>query len=169
MPYLIDADSLIQAQNGYYAIDICPGFWDWLDKQNELGEVFSIQRVAAEVAVRKDEVAAWVRRKGDAFFLPPHKDIAPNMARIGEWLFSDSVNFKQESIAKFMDGADVILIAQAMCLGYDVITEETPIQLQPKPSEPSHVKIPNVCKHFRINPLTLTDAIRATKAKFVLK
>ena len=85
MPYLLDSDCLITAQK-HYAIDICPGFWDWLDKQNDLGEIFSIQRVASEVTLRNDDVAAWVRRKGDAFFLPPDRETALQMGKIGEWV-----------------------------------------------------------------------------------
>ena len=27
---LLDADTLIQAKNTYYAFDLAPGFWDWL-------------------------------------------------------------------------------------------------------------------------------------------
>lgn len=32
MTYLIDANVLIEAKNRYYAFDIAPGFWKWLDR-----------------------------------------------------------------------------------------------------------------------------------------
>lgn len=31
MKYLVDANVLIKAKNRYYAFDIAPGFWKWLD------------------------------------------------------------------------------------------------------------------------------------------
>jgi hypothetical protein len=49
MPYLLDANTLIQAKNEYYAFDICPGFWEWLDIANASGDVSSIEPVADEL------------------------------------------------------------------------------------------------------------------------
>ncbi len=31
MRYLLDANVFIEAKNLYYAFDICPGFWTWMD------------------------------------------------------------------------------------------------------------------------------------------
>jgi hypothetical protein len=169
MPYLIDSNCLIDAMNKHYAIDVCPGFWDWLDEQNEAGSVFSVKKVAEEVARKGGEVAKWVRRKGDKFFLPAHRDTPQNMQSISLWLFSGEVNFSPRKRAKFLNGADPIIIAQAMSLGYIVVTEETRIEVQPRTSQPCDVKIPNVCDHFGVKSKTLVDLIRATKATFVLK
>ncbi|WP_448218276.1 DUF4411 family protein [Endozoicomonas sp. 2B-B] len=33
MQYLLDANTFIQAKNQYYAMDICPGYWDWLERE----------------------------------------------------------------------------------------------------------------------------------------
>ena len=33
MLFLLDSDTLIQAKNEYYGFDLCPGFWDWLDRK----------------------------------------------------------------------------------------------------------------------------------------
>lgn len=30
--YLIDSNVLIEAKNRYYAFDIAPGFWTWLEQ-----------------------------------------------------------------------------------------------------------------------------------------
>lgn len=46
MAYLLDANVFIQAKNLYYGMDFCPAFWDWLVKQNEVEQVFSIEKVA---------------------------------------------------------------------------------------------------------------------------
>ncbi len=33
--YLFDANVFIEAKNRYYAFDICPGFWEWMDFRKE--------------------------------------------------------------------------------------------------------------------------------------
>ena len=41
MKYLVDANVLIEAKNRYYAFDIAPGFWKWLDQAHAQGTVSS--------------------------------------------------------------------------------------------------------------------------------
>ena len=40
MAYLLDTNIFIQAKNEYYGFDLCPGFWDWLERQNKVGQVW---------------------------------------------------------------------------------------------------------------------------------
>jgi len=40
--YLLDSNIFLEAQNRYYANDICPGFWNWLDHAVGAGLVASI-------------------------------------------------------------------------------------------------------------------------------
>ena len=55
MPYLLDANCFIEAVNRYYGFDICPGFWDWLDQQNESGIVYSLDRIGFERTKLNDD------------------------------------------------------------------------------------------------------------------
>ncbi|ASC73377.1 hypothetical protein XM38_043420 [Halomicronema hongdechloris C2206] len=41
MAYLLDTNIFIQAKNDYYGFDLCPGFWAWLEQQNEANTVFT--------------------------------------------------------------------------------------------------------------------------------
>ena len=41
MKYLVDANVLIEAKNRYYAFDIAPGFWKWLNQAHAQGTVSS--------------------------------------------------------------------------------------------------------------------------------
>ena len=59
--YLLDSNIFIEAQNRYYANDICPGFWDWLDDANRRGLVASIGEVYEELSDRTDPLAQWIR------------------------------------------------------------------------------------------------------------
>ena len=59
MSYLLDANVFIQAKNLHYGLDFCPAFWDWLIAGNSNGNVFSIEKVADELAAGGDELSDW--------------------------------------------------------------------------------------------------------------
>jgi hypothetical protein len=63
MAYLLDANVFIQAKNLHYGMDFCPAFWAWLTKQNEAGQVFSIEKVADELVAGDDELASGLLKK----------------------------------------------------------------------------------------------------------
>ena len=65
MAYLLDANVFIQAKNLHYGFDFCPAFWDWLIRQNQAGEVFSIEKVG-----RGRRVGRMVPRQ-EQWLLPP--------------------------------------------------------------------------------------------------
>ena len=71
MPYLLDANVFIQASRLHYGMDFCPAFWDWLREQHEAGKVFSIEKIADELAAGTDELSRWAAQRGSAFFLRP--------------------------------------------------------------------------------------------------
>lgn len=70
MPYVLDANTLIQAKNEYYAFDICPGFWDWIDTATASGDISSIEPIADELRKGKDDLAAWAAARRGSFFNP---------------------------------------------------------------------------------------------------
>jgi len=47
--YLFDANVLIDAKNIFYNMDVFPAFWDWLERQNEIGKVYSVEHVYEEL------------------------------------------------------------------------------------------------------------------------
>ena len=54
MTCLLDANVFIQAKNLHYGLDFCPAFWHWLIEKNMAGQVFSIDKVADEIAAGAD-------------------------------------------------------------------------------------------------------------------
>jgi len=52
MPYLLDSNVFIEAKNKYYQFSLCPGFWDWLIRENANGKIFSHDGVLNELACR---------------------------------------------------------------------------------------------------------------------
>lgn len=61
--YLVDSNVLIEAKNRYYAFDIAPGFWEWLERAHRTGCVFSIEKVEEEL-LRGDGIGVTLRLGG---------------------------------------------------------------------------------------------------------
>ena len=53
--FLIDSNILIEAKNRYYAFDIAPGFWTWLERAYQNNLVCSIEAVRDELLEGNDE------------------------------------------------------------------------------------------------------------------
>jgi len=67
LTYLIDSNIFIQAQNEYYCMDICPGFWDFLSERFHSGELISIRQVYDEISHKDDPIYEWVKDKKSFF------------------------------------------------------------------------------------------------------
>lgn len=76
MNYLLDANSYIQAKNQYYQMDVCPGYWDWLDYQFEAGVLASVSLVYDEMEKYNDELSDWIKGRKKQFL-----DISDNRAQ----------------------------------------------------------------------------------------
>lgn len=125
MAYLIDANCFIEPKNTYYTFDICPGFWDWLDEQNRVSNVYSIDKVREELMSGNDELARWAKARPH-FFLPIDADTLTYVREIGAWLTSSKI-YKTHVIERFMSGADPFLIAYGLAHGHTLVTHETEV------------------------------------------
>ncbi|MBK6290386.1 MAG: DUF4411 family protein [Candidatus Kapabacteria bacterium] len=155
MIYLLDANVLIEAKNRYYSFDVCPGFWDWLQRENTSGNVLSIEAVATELV--DPDAAKWVR-DNRGFFVPSDDSMVSGIAA---WI-QNQTRFKEAERTKFLRGADARLISHAALNGATVVTKET--------AEPqsSRVKIPDVCRAFNVECIDTFKALHQLNAKFVL-
>ena len=46
---ILDTNVFIESKNRYYAMDICPGFWEFLEDDFKAGRSMSITHVRAEI------------------------------------------------------------------------------------------------------------------------
>ena len=70
MQYLLDANIFIESENRFYNHKICPGFWKWLEQFGISNFVITIQRVKIkELLPSQDDLAKWVKKQPDSFFL----------------------------------------------------------------------------------------------------
>ena len=160
--YLFDADVLIQAKNTYYAFDICPGFWDFLERECNGGEIRSIRQVRLELEAGTDELARWARAKGSAFFLEPTAAAVAAMLQVVAW--ANAGPFTDTAKREFLAKADSFLVAQALGDDHTVVTNESPNGQ----GQISKIKIPTACAALGVPVERSVPVLRARGAEFVL-
>jgi hypothetical protein len=158
--YLLDANVFIQAKNLHYGLDFCPAFWEWLIETNTSGQVYSIDKVADEIAAGADELTDWMRRQDKGLFLKTDSQTAAQFGRVSTWVTQQQ--YEPVAINTFLQVADFYLIAHAMAGGHTVVTHEVPA------NSTKRIKIPNVCIGLDIRFMTPYKMLRIEKAKFVL-
>lgn len=162
MPYLLDTNTLIQAKNEYYAFDLCPGFWDWLDLAYNRGEVFSIEPVRKEILDGKDELCDWAKARPKGFFLPVDAATSTKIADVVRWV--QASDFKDAARREFLAKADPILVAYAWAHDHVLVTHEVHVE-----GERRKVKIPTVCNALDIQCERTFGMLRNKKARFVMQ
>ena len=159
--YLLDANCFIEAQNRFYSIDFCPGYWDWLKQQNKLGNLFSIDKIRAEVIKKEDNAANWAKQIGKGFFLPVDEDATEKLKDINIW--AANAGYKEQLVRKFQNSNDQYLVAYGLAHGHTVVTHETL-----NANQRNAIKIPAACLGCKIHCMTIFEVLRATGAKLVL-
>lgn len=140
MAYLLDANVFIEAKNRYYGFDFCPAFWDWMIAKNAEGQIFIIEKVGDEIEAGGDDLADWVRERGDGFFIKPAPSVLAALGKVDDWAAAQA--YDPVAVATFMEGADCYLVSHALDGGHEVVTLETrPAQESgsrfPMPASPS--------------------------------
>jgi hypothetical protein len=62
MTYLLDANVLIEGSRFYYAFDLAPRYWDWLEATHGRGDIASVPAVRDEITGGADQLAEWARQ-----------------------------------------------------------------------------------------------------------
>jgi len=159
MAYLLDANVFITARKFYYGFDLCPGFWDWLDRAHRDGLVYSVRRVADELA-GEDDIAQWAKSRPD-FFLREDASTIPALATVSAYVQGKS-HYTQAAINTFFQVADYYLVAQALAGGHTVVTLEQPDNSR------NRVKIPAVCSGVGVLCINTFTMLRKQGVSFVL-
>lgn len=160
MTYVLDANVFIQAKNLHYGLDFCPAFWSWLVENNVAGRVFSIDKVADEIAAGGDELTEWMKSAGGALIRPTDARVAANFGAVSTWAMSQ--RYEAVAINTFLQVADFYLIAHALAHGYMVVTHEVPANTAKR------IKIPNACIGLGLRFMTPYEMLRRERARFVL-
>ena len=161
MAYLLDANTLIEAKNTWYAFDLCPGFWSWIEDAHNSGQVFSTAGIRKELLNGNDQLAAWAKQRPAGFFLPDDAASLAEMPNVSTWVTSQ--NFQPDAIRQFMSGADPFLVAYAKAHGHTVVTHE-----RHQPGQRNRVKIPTVCAALGVACDHTFTVLRAENVRFVV-
>ena len=160
MTYLLDANVFIQAKNLHYGLDFCPAFWEWMVDKNSAGRVFSIDKVADEIAAGADELDNWVREHGNDLFMKTGQAVAAQFGVVSTW--ATQQQYEPAAISTFLQVADFYLIAHALVDGHVVVTHEVPA------NSTKRIKIPNACIGLGLHFMTPYEMLRRERARFVL-
>jgi Domain of unknown function (DUF4411) len=138
MLYLLDASTLINAHNNWYALNRVPEFWRWLLHHAEAGTVKMPTEIFAEVENGNDELAAWMKEADHkkALRLTEETDLAKVQAVLAKY----GEDLSEADLIKI--GQDPFLIAAA--LGHAdrcVVTAE----VSKSSKQGANRKVPNVC------------------------
>ncbi len=162
MKYLLDANTLITAKNDCYRFDVCPGFWTWLSKASASGQIGSIQRIKRELLDGEgDQLANWAKHNG-SFFIGEDAKTSASMKIIASWA-QHHATFTDAARQEFFEGADLTLVAHAHAHGCIVVTFEKGQDSKVK------IKMPTVCKEFKVGCINLYQLLTDLQARFELK
>lgn len=163
MNYLLDANTFIQAKNTYYHMDICPGYWRWIEGQSLLGEVASIDSVRDELLHGDDELHDWAMQNREIFLPVSDSPTQDAFAEVAAHAAAIAAAMKPGALNEFLEGADPWLVAKAISGGAVVVTHE-----KRDPKIRRKILIPNVCDHFGIRCINTFDLLLTLQAEFVL-
>lgn len=158
--YLLDANIFIEAKNRYYAFDIVPAFWAWMEKAVE-SDVRTIIPVRDELLVKDDELGDWFRSRRNASWILPVDDELTQIAFGHIATELSTSDYKTPGIEKFLSGADPWLVAKAEVLGAVIVTHEIPDAASRR-----RVPLPNLCHPRGVRCINTFDVLREKSARF---
>ncbi len=158
----MDSNTYIQAKNLYYDMDFCPGYWEWLDKQYQAGNIFSIDNVYIELVDSDDSLSDWAKAHKEHFSPVSDNETQTKFADIANYVMALEHKTEVEK-AHFLSKADPWIIAKAVTTGACIVTHEVRV-----PDNSKKVKIPNIADHFEVTCVNTYDLLRTLEAKFVL-
>ena len=161
MAYLLDTNIFIEAKNSHYGFDICPAFWEWLQKANDGGLVMSILEVAEEISKKNDILSEWVKGQGFPIFQHSRNNLNAAINDLTVWTAREDYN--PRAYRKFLNSTDYWLIVFSISNGYTLVTHEV------CSNSLNIVKIPDVCKYFSINCITPFEMLRTEQVRFILE
>lgn len=157
--YLVDSNVLIEAKNRYYAFDIAPGFWAWLNHAYNGLQVCSIEPVRDELVQGGDELSAWARDH-PGFFHAIDSVTTSHFGALTQW--SRSRNYSEAAISEFLtNAADFFLVAYARAHNHILVTHELS-----RPGSRKRILIPDACDAMGVSYVNTFSMLRSTRVRF---
>lgn len=165
MSYVLDANDFIEAKKRFYAFDICPAYWTWLDSGVTDGTLTSIDKVKVELLGRGDDLSDWAKDRPHLFAASDVPSVVPSLTVVAEWAEDQKATgrYTDAAVSDFLSVADYHLVAYAHANNLILVTLEVS-----EPTRHNKVKIPDACSSLGVQCINLYDMLRAENARFVL-
>lgn len=175
MAYFLDTNVLVNAKRTYFGFDICPDYWGWLLHENKQGNIFSINEVYEEIVNPKDrrnnplpnthrsysdDLSRWAEGDGKSMFISHDQKSVNGYIEVSRWI-GDHTIYSPGAKSLFLrpNNADPFLIGHALTSSqHAVVTLEVTDRTQ------REIKIPDVCRHFKVDCITPYDMLRKLTA-----
>jgi hypothetical protein len=154
--YLLDADTLIRADNTYYPLRRFPVFWEWLRHNGAAGFVKIPLEQYEEVVVGKGELVEWFKDEETKAALLFDEEADPVLV----------TEVTEKGYAPDLDDAELEEIGRdpfLIAYGYEATEERFVVTFEvsaPKKRRKNR-KIPDVCRDLGVKCGTLFDVIEA--------
>lgn len=159
--YWIDSGVLIQAKNGYYAMELVPKFWTFIETELRTGTIRMPKMCFDEVTDGTDDLAKLCKqRKNIGHFCCKSNKAVQDAYRVVANHVAE--NHRPHAVADFLKGADGWVIAHALATEGFVVTEE----LRNRYKSKIKIKIPVIAKALRCPWKATHEMCRELKAKF---
>jgi hypothetical protein len=153
MLYLLDANALINAHNGWFAINRVPEFWLWLLHHAAAGTIKRPAETYGEVEGGTDDLAAWMK-------VADHKAVL----RLAENADPGKVQLVLAKYAEDLTEDELISIGQDPFLVAAVLGHQERIVVTGEVSAPSkkraNRKVPDICNDLGVQWRTPVELIR---------
>ncbi|MDE0297584.1 MAG: DUF4411 family protein [Candidatus Poribacteria bacterium] len=159
--FLLDADALIGAHRRYYALDLCPGFWECLIHYCGENRVRSIDRVRDEILINSDRLSGWVKQAPtDLFVSSAEPSVTDSYVDMNHWVQTNP-QFQPQAKEKFARVADGWVAAYAKVHNGVVVTQEV-FSADVK----KNVPLPNIFQQFGVNYCDTFEMLHTLDVRF---
>lgn len=143
VPYLLDANVLIDADRDYYPLERVPEFWLWLIHQAERGIIAIPTEMYQEVVAGKGVLVRWLKENRETLVL----EAEPNPELVRDVLARGyGTSLTEDETASI--GNDPFIVAYALASEEPVAVVTTEVS---RPSaQRGNRRLPDVCHAFRV-------------------
>jgi hypothetical protein len=159
--FLLDANILISPFKSYYAFDLAPRFWPFVEEKIIDGHIIILDKVYDELTNGNDDLSNWLARINpnktdhrDSSILQAYRQVITHIQVSGFYTERALQKWSIDNVA------DPWLIACALAKGYTLVTFETPTGNLSKQSPISNPKIPDVCRALSVPCIDLFSMMR---------
>jgi hypothetical protein len=152
--YLLDADTLIRADNTFYPLKRFPVFWQWLRFNGSAGNIKVPLEQYEEITAGKGQLVDWLKDVENREALLFTEEVDPSLvAKITAEGYAPDLNeAEQETV-----GRDPFLIAYAVAATAERCVVSFEVSAPSK--KRANRKVPDVCAEFGVTCITLFDLI----------